>query len=424
MNKFDVVQSWIDNVAYSHSKCQSTAYAYKRNLDLFSEFIGKSVAEMTEDYNKLDDREFRRVYAQYIKAFISELSRRGNVSNTINAMVAAVKSFFKYSDWPLGFVPVGNCRVVYHNRDITTKEVQAILAASKPRDKAFFAMMAQGGFRPDTLVKLKLKDLEPEFSNFKPEKLSIAIIVSESNTKGMYGAYWSFMGEESVNYLKAYFNSERPNIQPDDLIFSLHGSESNASRKDKAASTKSFSKIFANTLKQLQKNNVLSYEQGKPGKPSQLRMYTLRKYFRRYAGPAGTDNVNLWMGHIGKLGSDAHYMSRDIEYYRKIYNESALPHLRLESSTAVQFDKDVREKTKEIDVLAKQVAELQKTVEHQSTFIDKYMSNHSATVEQKIKVNTLGNSIANLIQQQLDSSCMIFEDFMKSLSNKSEKRSQ
>jgi integrase len=411
MKKFNEIDSWIDNVAYSHSKSPGTAIQYKQRLTAFLEFIGKSIAEILEDYKQIDEKEFKRTYAQYLKAYISNLSRSNLTPNTINSRVTAIKSFFKYSDLPIGFVPQGNGRVIFHNRDIQTKEVQAILAASRPRERAFFAMMAQGGLRPDTLMQLQLRDLEPEFSNFTPDKKSCLIVIPIEETKGDYKCYKTFIGEESVRYLKAYFNSERPNIQPSDLIFSSHSHGS-----DKPCNTNSISAIFARTLRHLKANKELTYEQGAKTKPSQLRLYTLRKYFRRLASPAGPDFVNYWMGHLAKLGTDGHYFSDDAEFQRAQYNKFAQPHLRLEASTAMEMDK---EKTKEVEALNKQVAALTETVEILKNTTKnqwKTINEQAATPEQTIKLNTL----ARLIKQQLDSSGMSVEAFVESLIKKSD----
>src|SRR5208337_2359361 len=130
------------------------------------------------DYNTIDEKVFRRTYAQYLKAFIAHMSQKGYAPNSINLPVVAVKSFFKYSDLPIGFVPKGSSKVLYHNRAIQKEEVLAVLAISKPREKAFYTMLAQSGLRPDTLCKLTLGSVEPDFGSFSSNHLlSCQIIV-------------------------------------------------------------------------------------------------------------------------------------------------------------------------------------------------------------------------------------------------------
>ena len=112
----------------------------------------------------MDDRKFKRKYARLIRALIVELSHKGLTVGSVKAYITSVKSFFKYNDLPLGYVPMGQYRTIYHNRDIKHGEIADILRVSRPRDLAFFCMMAQSGLRPYTLSRLRLKNLEPDFS--------------------------------------------------------------------------------------------------------------------------------------------------------------------------------------------------------------------------------------------------------------------
>jgi integrase len=221
-----------------------------------------------------------------ISEFISDLTLKGWATNTINSSVVAIRSFFKYNDLPLGFVPLARARVVYRNRDITREELQKILAVANPREKAFFCMMVQAGLRPDTLCKLRLRDIEPDFSH---KVVPCKIDVPENIAKGQYRSYFTFMGQESVDFLRAYFEVDRPGIQPDDLLFTAHGSNKNASAK-------SLSVIFTTTVRQLQASNALNYKRAPKGKPSEIRLYNLRKYFRKNAHQAGFELVQFWMG--------------------------------------------------------------------------------------------------------------------------------
>jgi hypothetical protein len=69
-----------------------------------------------------------------IRFWIAELSKKGLTNTSIKVMVGAVKSFFKYTDLPLGMVPQAMNRVVYHNRDITKEEIIQFMSVSKIRD--------------------------------------------------------------------------------------------------------------------------------------------------------------------------------------------------------------------------------------------------------------------------------------------------
>ena len=349
MKKFDVVQSWINNVAYSHSKSKNTEYKYKHYLKAFCEYIDKTPDQILEEYENTSDRQFRRKYAQYLRALISQQIKEGYAPTSIRSMVGSIKSFFRYSDLPLGHVPMGRETIIYHNRDISKEEVVNILEISRPRDKAFFCMMAQSGLRPDTLCSLRKKHIEPEFSK---GIIPCKVEVPQDIAKGEYRSYFTFMGEESVKYLKAYL-ATRSGIDPEDYLFASHGT-------DKRANPKSFSRIFARAIQKLKEKGIMEFERGPEGKPSEVRLYNLRKFFRKYANQAGFENVQFWMGHIVKEGQEEHYRPKDVEYYRQLYAEKAMPFLRLETATPSETDKIMSMQDQKIKSLEKQVTERDK----------------------------------------------------------------
>jgi len=349
MEKFDLVDAWLDNVAYSHSGSESTRIQYKRNLANFCLFIGKTPKQILGEYEKMRDREFRRKYAQYVRALISKDLKHGYAPNTIQQHVTAVTSFFKYNDLPLGHVPIGKARTIFHNRDITKEEVQKILEVSRARDKAFFCMMAQSGLRPYTLCRLRIKHIEPEFGKgIVPCKID----VPEEIAKGQYHDYFTFMGEESVKYLKAYL-STRASVGPEDYLFTLHGT-------DKQLSSKSITNIFLRTIEKLKEKGLMDFEQKQKHKPHTVRLYNLRKFFRKFANQAGFEFVQFWMGHIVKAGQEESYRPRDVEFHRQLYKEKAMPFLRFETATPSETDKIMSTQAKQIEKQRQEIHEMKK----------------------------------------------------------------
>lgn len=353
MKEFDVVQAWLNNVAYSHSKSENTAYLYKFRISRFCDFVGKTPQQILEEYERMTEKEFRRRYGQFLRAFISELGNNGFVSNTVSGHVTAVRSFFKYNDLPLGYVPVARRRIVFHNRDITKEDIEEILKVTERlRDKAFFCMMAQTGLRPVTLSQLRVKHIEPDFG----EENACWIKVPSEIAKGKYGSYHTFMpvkymGRESasVRYLRAYFKRRR-NMIPEDYVFTCHGS-------DKPVNTKSMAGIFARTVEKLRVKGLIDVEQKAHGKPRSVRLYNLRKWFRNQAGSAGRDFVNCWMGH--SLGVDEHYFSKtDIEKHRQHYIKEAMPHLRIEVARPTKTEEEIIKVRTQLRELERQNIEL------------------------------------------------------------------
>ncbi len=114
----------------------------------------------------------------------------------------------------------------------------------------------------------------------------------------------------------------------------------------------------------------------KNGKPSELRLYSLRKFFRKHAGQAGFENVQFWMGHVVQAGQEEHYRPRDVEFHRKLYAEKAMSFLRLEQPTPTETEKviedlraqlaerngTVRELQGRIQLTEQKLAELEKLI--------------------------------------------------------------
>ena len=355
MKRFNVVEAWLDNVAYAHSESAYTKSNYTRFLNKFCSMTDTTPEQIIRDYERMTDRVFRRRYAQYLRALIADMTHSGYASASITAAVVAVKSFFKYNDLPLAFVPVGQNKVTYHNRDITKSEVVQILKMSSPRDRAFFCMMAQSGLRPATLCGLKLKHVELD----EVIKLGRAaeIEVPEEIAKGKYGAYFSFMGEESQSYLRSYLLTRR-NIGPESWLFSLQGVEHKCN-------SKSMSGIFSRTVRIMKEKDLIDFELNTEGKPSEIRLYCLRKFFRKYASHAGVEYVNFWMGHKTDYkaphipASDVHYFSReDVEFQRRIYEEKAMPDLKLETFTPKEEIAQLKRLERELEKKDREIGEL------------------------------------------------------------------
>lgn len=352
--KIDTVEDWLNTVAFSHSNSKNTRTNYKLIFGKFLNFIGKTADQLVNEYENTNDRTFKRTYGSYLKAWITQLQKADYAPRTISGHINIVKSFFKYNDLPLSFIPCGNGMVTFHNRDITKEEIVQILKLSDFREKAFYSLIAQTGLRPETLTKLKIGDLEKILDSDTPTPCLIT--VRQEATKGAYQGYFTFAPEESIKHLKEYLQTRKTPLNKDSLLFCMYNDES------KPISPGVFSHLFRRVVMRLQKDNILSFETKRKDievktkedvllrrhiSRNELRLYNLRKFFRKYAGQAGADFVNFWMGHTSALGVDLHYFSRDVEFHRKVFIEKALPFLRIETHTPSETEKQIEELRKE-----------------------------------------------------------------------------
>ena len=341
--KDNLVEDWLNSVAYSHSQSKATEDQYKRVWIRFTTSIGMTTTEIIADYENSRDREVMRRHARKIRNWIGKLRKEGLTNTSIKVMVGAVKSFYKYNDLLLGHIPQAMNGSVYHNRDITKEEIVQIMTQVKPREKAFFAFMAQSGLRPHTIKQLKLKHLE------SLEKFPCKIEVPQELAKGKYGSYVTFIGSDALKYLKQYF-ATRKNLTPDSLVFCAHDNP------QKQVNVKDMSRAFRLAARKLEKSGALEYEV-REGKPSELRLYNLRKFFRKYAIQMGFEVVEYMMGHTVK-GVDGNYRPQDPGYYRELYAEKAMPFLRLEAPTPTETTEIIkmlkRQHQKEIEAIKTQ----------------------------------------------------------------------
>jgi hypothetical protein len=251
---------------------------------------------------------------------------------------------------------------VFHNRDITKEEIVQIMAVTKIREKAFFAVMAQSGLRPHTIKQLKLKNLE-EFDN-----IPCKIEVPKEIAKGKYGSYRTFIGPDAIKYLKQYF-ATRKNLTLDSLLFCVYN------KRNSPVSVKDMSRAFRLAARKLEKSGAINYEV-RERKPSEIRLYNLRKFFRKYANQMGFEHVNYLMGHTVR-GSDGHYKPQDPEFYRELYAEKAMPFLRLESPTPTDTEQLRQQYKKEMETLKNKLASRDMKIKELETTIGKIDTNMS-----------------------------------------------
>lgn len=343
---------WLNNVAVSHSNSEATSIVYRRHFKAFCAFIRKTPPQILEEYKESTDRQFRRSYARLLRAFIAELHQQQLSPNTINIVATTVKSFFKYNDLPLGHVPNVRKRVIYHNRDITHDEIKLILDASRPRERAFYIMMAQSGLRPVTLCGLRYRHIREDLEN---DVIPCKVGVPEEIAKGKYHSYFTFIGREGVHYLQAYLNT-RPSITDDSYLFVKQGTQ------NEPITPRGASVFFLKTLRKLHAKGLIALKQKSEGAPHNVRLYNLRKFFRKYAHQAGLEIVQFWMGHTVKVGVDEHYRPQDVDWHRKLYAEKALPYLRIETATPTENEQTIKELQQQLQQRDQELAQLRENM--------------------------------------------------------------
>ena len=323
----EAINFWLNAVAYSHSGSSNTESSYRLIMSRYCEFTHQTPTQIVNDYERaeqgqISERTVLRQHNQKITLFASNLAKNHATVGTIRASVTSVMSFYKYHNLMVGKIPLPKKVVTYHNRDITRSEVVQIAALTPLRIHAFMYVMAQSGLRPFTLTKLCVKDIEQILEENTP--IPCMITVSNQIEKGKLGeGHPSFICEDGVKALKLYL-ATRQNLTPDSLLFD-------------GVWSSNVSKIFSKCAKKLAKTGAINFKI-RERKPSELRLYNLRKFFRKFANQMGFEHVNYLMNHSTN-GSDGHYMPKDTEFYRELYREKAMPFLQLDQPTPTEHVK-------------------------------------------------------------------------------------
>lgn len=309
--------------------------------------------------------EFCEDWSERIEGYVNEKQFTSATKSTLFGML---KSFFLYCKIPIEVKLPKHVFITYHNRDISKQEIRSILEHSGLRDRCFFLTMAESGLRPNTLTLLQWKHIKEEFTaNKVPMKISLPSEILKCSVSER----WTFIGEDSVKLLKEYLQPRMP-LNNEDYLFVQQTSSrrqgKGLKRENINVTPEAFSCKFASLAKKLGLTEV-----EKAGKPKKLRLYALRKYFKKFATCERTF-VEYWMGHTD---TETHYISTDVEHHRKMYEEAyeglrvLVPDLNKQALTTTINEvetlraelKAERQKTEDVgqylDALKKRIEELE-----------------------------------------------------------------
>jgi len=212
------------------------------------------------------------------------------------------------------------------NRRITKDEINEITKKCLPfREKAFFTIMRQSGLPPRTIKQLKLGNVERILETDTPIPCKINV---------PDGKLPSFIGKEAVEYLKQYLRT-RTKPTPESLLFTANDNP------NKEINTKNVSRTFKLIAQELKKEGKITYEV-KRGKPSELRLLSLKGFYRKNAG-----------NYLKELGVNT---AKGDEYFRELYREKAMPLLEIEPQKWTEIDQ-LKKQQQELETQNKQLTQ-------------------------------------------------------------------
>ena len=210
-------------------------------------------------------------------------------------------------------------RIIYSDRAPTPEELQTLIDIADLRLKVIVSMLALGGFRIGTLVKLQYRHVKRDLEKMNTP---IHIHVESEITKGKYHDYDTFLGQEAADYLRAYLETRRQGTDkiPPENIHETSPLIRNQQLKRAIAVTPAAIYKLVHDL--YVKANLIT---NKPlGRRYDLRPHSLRKFFRTQMAALGVDRdyIEFMMGHTISTYHDI--KMKGIEFLRGIYLASGL----------------------------------------------------------------------------------------------------
>jgi integrase len=233
--------------------------------------------------------------------------------------VKGVKALFRARNLKLELAYSLSKRGIYKDRSPTPEELATLIDLADVRVIAIISMLALGGFRAGTLVKLQYRHVKHDLEKgITP----VHIHVEAEITKGKYHDYDTFLGQEAAEYLTLYLQARRQGTEkmPPENIHDETPLIRNMQLRRPVPITPTAVHQLIHEL--YQKAGLIP--QKSLGRRYDLRVHSFRKFFRTQLAALGTptDYIEYMMGHTISTYHDLEM--KGIEYLRGIYSASAL----------------------------------------------------------------------------------------------------
>ena len=299
-----------------------TLYQYIYGIHRFCKWANiqpDQLIENCQDQDKDPKPKALSKTSRLLDDFIGCLQAEGLAPGTVSNHAKGVKALFRVNRLKLELPYSLSKRVVYSDRAPTPEELQYLIDIADLRQKVIISMLALGGFRIGTLVKLQYRHVKRDLEKMNSP---IHIHVEAEITKGKYHDYDTFLGQEAADYLRAYLEIRRQGtekIPPENIN---ETSPLIRNEQNKVSIPLAPSAIYQIVHKLYVKADLITK---KPlGRRYDLRAHSLRKYFRTQMAALGVDRdyIEYMMGHTISTYHDI--KMKGIEFIRGIYLASGL----------------------------------------------------------------------------------------------------
>jgi hypothetical protein len=299
-----------------------TLYQYVYGIHRFSQWLNIQPDQLIQNCQDEDGDPNPKALAKFSKLlddFVGELQAEELAPGTVSNHIKGVKALFRASNLKLELAYSLPKRSIYKDRAPTPEELALLIDLAEIRVKTIISMLALGGFRSGTLVKLQYRHVKRDLEK---GVIPIHIHVEAEITKGKYHDYDTFLGQEAAEYLRLYLQMRRQGtdkIPPETINDETPLIRNMQLRRPVPITTAAVHKLVHELY---QKAGLIP--QKSLGRRYDLRVHSIRKFYRTQLAALGvqTDYIEYMMGHTISTYHDIEM--KGIEYLRGIYSASAL----------------------------------------------------------------------------------------------------
>ena len=272
------------------------------------------------------------VHVRGLEDFVGELQDEGLSPLRICNYVKAVRALYRANGIDLKLPQPLSRRVVHKDRAPRPEELTLLLEIDDLREKVVILLLALGGFREGTLVKLRYHHVR---NDLERGIVPVHVHIESEITKGKYHDYDTFLGGEVVECLNPYLEARRrgsleqytrgkdgevvtKGLPPEEITDESPLIRDSRSRTPKPIGEKQIYQLIHGLYFKagLLKRNL--------GRTYDLKVHSIRKYFKTQLVSLGiqSDYVDYMMGHTIDTYNDV--QSKGVEFLRNVYASSGL----------------------------------------------------------------------------------------------------
>jgi len=297
-----------------------SCYTYIQQVQQYTNWLNYSpdmiINDVKPDGNTVDSVRLQ-THCGFLSDYLATLQDQGLTPGVISNRIKAAKAFYHSNNVKIEIAEKLSRRITYKDRAPTPEELTKVLDAADIREKVILTLLALGGFREETLSKLKYRHVREDLEN---NKVPVHVHVESDIVKGKYAEYDTFLGSEAVNCLKLYFEQRKAGtrrIPPEVLTDESPLIRDVTSKVPKRIQPKQI-RVLIHQL--YVKAGLTKHRNGH----YDLRVHSIRKFFKTQLTALGlqSDYVEYFMGH--KLSTYHDIQSIGVDNLRGKYAAAGL----------------------------------------------------------------------------------------------------